>query len=163
MKPYEETGNYLIRFDAQRLEPLCRDLGFDRIASSRHLVKYSHPPTRWWRRLDAQVSSRPRALRSGCSEWRFWGGGATSWRTSPRGRQSRESPTMKSSKMDQHDSHSHVLSFVDQEPEDLRVARGCGADTSSRMSACSRAPWSASRRAAFAKAAADIEEKSAGA
>jgi len=52
MKPYEQAGNYVIRFDAQRLEPLCRDLGFDRIASSRYLVKYGHPPGGWWRRLD---------------------------------------------------------------------------------------------------------------
>jgi len=53
MKPYEEAGNYVIRFDARRLEPLCRDLGFDHISSSRYLVKYGHPPGRWWRRLDA--------------------------------------------------------------------------------------------------------------
>jgi ubiquinone/menaquinone biosynthesis C-methylase UbiE len=53
MKPYEEAGNYVIRFDAQRLEPLCRELGFNRIASSRYLVKYGHPPGAWWRRLDA--------------------------------------------------------------------------------------------------------------
>jgi ubiquinone/menaquinone biosynthesis C-methylase UbiE len=52
MKPYEQAGNYVIRFDAQRLEPLCRDLGFDRIASSRYLVKYGHPPGGWWRHLD---------------------------------------------------------------------------------------------------------------
>lgn len=53
MKPYEEAGNYVIRFDAHRLEPLCRDLGFDRISSSRYLVKYGHPPGAWWRHLDA--------------------------------------------------------------------------------------------------------------
>jgi ubiquinone/menaquinone biosynthesis C-methylase UbiE len=52
MKPYEEAGNYVIRFDAQRLEPLCRALGFDRVSSSRYLVKYGHPPGRWWRGLD---------------------------------------------------------------------------------------------------------------
>jgi ubiquinone/menaquinone biosynthesis C-methylase UbiE len=54
IKPYEEAGNYVLRFHPQRLEPLCRSLGFDRIASSRYLVKYGHPPARWWRRLDAQ-------------------------------------------------------------------------------------------------------------
>ena len=53
MKPYEEAGNYVIRFDAHRLESLCRDLGFDHISSSRYLVKYGHPPGSWWRRLDA--------------------------------------------------------------------------------------------------------------
>jgi ubiquinone/menaquinone biosynthesis C-methylase UbiE len=53
MKPYEDAGNYVIRFDAHRLEPLCRALGFDRISSSRYLVKYGHPPGGWWRRLDA--------------------------------------------------------------------------------------------------------------
>ena len=53
MKPYEEAGNYVRRFDARRLEPLCRDLGFDHVLSSRYLVKYGHPPSRWWRRLDA--------------------------------------------------------------------------------------------------------------
>lgn len=52
MKPYEEAGNYVIRFDAQRLGTLCRDLGFDRISSSRYLVKYGHPPAGWWRRFD---------------------------------------------------------------------------------------------------------------
>jgi SAM-dependent methyltransferase len=53
MKPYEEAGNFVIRFDRQRLEALCHDLGFDRVASSRYLIKYGHPPALWWRRLDA--------------------------------------------------------------------------------------------------------------
>jgi SAM-dependent methyltransferase len=53
MKPYEEAGNYVIRFQRQRLESLCRSLGFDRIASSRYLVKYGHPPAEWWHRLDS--------------------------------------------------------------------------------------------------------------
>ena len=55
MKPYEEAGNYVLRFHPQRLESLCRSLGFDRIASSRYLAKYGHPPARWWRRLDAEA------------------------------------------------------------------------------------------------------------
>jgi len=55
MKPYEEAGNYVIRFDARRLEPLCRNLAFDRIVSSRYLMRYGHPPGRWWRLLDAQT------------------------------------------------------------------------------------------------------------
>lgn len=54
LKPYEEAGNYVIRFDGRRLDPLCRELGFDRIASSRYLMKYGHPPGRWWRLLDVQ-------------------------------------------------------------------------------------------------------------
>jgi len=53
MKPYEDAGNLVIRFDARRLEPLCRALGFDRTLSSRYLMKYDHPPGSWWRRLDA--------------------------------------------------------------------------------------------------------------
>ena len=55
MKPYEDAGNYVVRFNAQRLELLCRDLGFDRISSSRYLMKYGHPPGKWWRRFDTQA------------------------------------------------------------------------------------------------------------
>ena len=53
MKPYEVAGNYVIRFDAHRLEPLCRGLGFDHITSSRYFMKYSHPADNRWRYLDA--------------------------------------------------------------------------------------------------------------
>ncbi|PYQ65142.1 MAG: hypothetical protein DMF54_11925 [Acidobacteria bacterium] len=52
MKPYEEAGNVVLRFDAQRLSQLCHDLGFTHFSSSRYLVKYGHPPARWWRWLD---------------------------------------------------------------------------------------------------------------
>jgi SAM-dependent methyltransferase len=52
MKPYEEAGNYVARFTALRLESLCRGLGFNRISTTRYLVKYGHPPGRWLRRLD---------------------------------------------------------------------------------------------------------------
>ena len=55
MKPYEEAGNFVIRFRDDRLAALCRSLGFDRIKSSRYLVKYGHPPARWWRRFDAEL------------------------------------------------------------------------------------------------------------
>lgn len=48
LSPYEEAGNFVLRFHPQRLEGLCRSLGFDRIAASRYLVKYGHPPARWW-------------------------------------------------------------------------------------------------------------------
>jgi ubiquinone/menaquinone biosynthesis C-methylase UbiE len=53
MQPYEEAGNFVIRFRSDRLESLCRSLGFGRIKSSRYLVKYGHPPAGWWRRLDS--------------------------------------------------------------------------------------------------------------
>jgi SAM-dependent methyltransferase len=53
MKPYEDAGNYVIRFQPRQLESLCRSLGFNRFASTRYLVKYGHPPAGWWRRLDA--------------------------------------------------------------------------------------------------------------
>ena len=52
MKPYEAAGNYVVRFDARRLEALSRELGFDRISSSRYLLKYGHPPGRWWGLVD---------------------------------------------------------------------------------------------------------------
>jgi SAM-dependent methyltransferase len=55
MKPYEEAGNFVIRFRPHQLEELCRSLGFDRVATSRYLVKYGHPPAGWWRRLDAEL------------------------------------------------------------------------------------------------------------
>jgi ubiquinone/menaquinone biosynthesis C-methylase UbiE len=55
MKPYEEAGNFVIRFDADRLERLCLSLGFDRVRSARYLVKYGHPPAAWWRRFDAEL------------------------------------------------------------------------------------------------------------
>jgi len=54
MKPYEEAGNYVIRFNPQRLELVCRSLGFGRTVSSRYLLKYGHPPAGWWRWLDGQ-------------------------------------------------------------------------------------------------------------
>lgn len=53
MKPYEEAGNFVIRFRSDQLERLCRSLGFDRFSSSRYLVKYGHPPAAWWRGFDA--------------------------------------------------------------------------------------------------------------
>lgn len=52
MKMYEEAGNYVIRFLPSDLELLCRRLGFHRFASTRYLVKYGHPPGRWWHLLD---------------------------------------------------------------------------------------------------------------
>jgi len=55
MKPYEEAGNYVLRFRPDRLATLCRSLGFKRVASSRYLLKYGHPPAAWWRRLDSDV------------------------------------------------------------------------------------------------------------
>jgi ubiquinone/menaquinone biosynthesis C-methylase UbiE len=55
MKPYEEAGNFVIRFRGDQLESLCRSLGFDRVSSSRYLVKYGHPPASWWRRFDSEL------------------------------------------------------------------------------------------------------------
>jgi len=55
MQPYEEAGNFVIRFRSDRLSSMCRSLGFDRIESSRYLVKYGHPPAGWWRRFDAEL------------------------------------------------------------------------------------------------------------
>jgi ubiquinone/menaquinone biosynthesis C-methylase UbiE len=55
MQPYEEAGNFVIRFRSDRLESVCRSLGFDRISSSRYLVKYGHPPAAWWRRFDSTL------------------------------------------------------------------------------------------------------------
>lgn len=53
LKPYEDAGNYVLRFLPKELQALCQRLGFDRVASSRYLVKYGHPPARWWSSLDA--------------------------------------------------------------------------------------------------------------
>jgi ubiquinone/menaquinone biosynthesis C-methylase UbiE len=76
MKPYEEAGNYVVRFQPSQLEPLCRSLGFDRLASSRYLVKYGHPPARWWRRLDGSPVfelSRATFLLFGVALFGRWG------------------------------------------------------------------------------------------
>jgi hypothetical protein len=59
MKPYEEAGNDVLRFHPQQLAALCRSLGFDRIAASRYLVKYGHPPARWWGLLDREPLFQP--------------------------------------------------------------------------------------------------------
>jgi SAM-dependent methyltransferase len=55
MKPYEEAGNYVVRFNPERLERLCRSLGFGRVVNSRYLLKYGHPPPSWWRWLDMRL------------------------------------------------------------------------------------------------------------
>lgn len=62
---YEEAGNFVFRFRPDHLESLCRSLGFDRITSSRYLVKYGHPPARWWHHLDSGLPFL--AARSGFS------------------------------------------------------------------------------------------------
>ena len=68
MKPYEEAGNYVIRFQKERLETLCRSMGFDRFASSRYLMKYGHPPADWWRWLDS-----PALHKATCAAFRLFG------------------------------------------------------------------------------------------
>ena len=52
MRAYEESGNFINRLRSRDLENTCRSLGFDRIAHSRYLVRYGHPPPEWWRALD---------------------------------------------------------------------------------------------------------------
>jgi ubiquinone/menaquinone biosynthesis C-methylase UbiE len=76
MKPYEEAGNYVLRFHPQQLEPLCRSLGLDRIVSSRYLVKYGHPPAGWWRYLDKEPlfqAARATFLSFGSTLFGRWG------------------------------------------------------------------------------------------
>lgn len=53
---YEEAGNYVARLEPSHLARLCRSLGFDRTVSSRYLIKYGHPPARWWRLLDDDIT-----------------------------------------------------------------------------------------------------------
>jgi SAM-dependent methyltransferase len=76
MKPYEEAGNYVLRFHPNQLESLCRSLGFDRMASSRYLVRYGHPPAGWWRLLDSEPLfqlSRAMFLSFGLALFGRWG------------------------------------------------------------------------------------------
>ena len=62
IEPYEEAGNFVIRFSVRRLSPLCRSLGLTDIRHARYLMKYGHPPAKWWRRLDHPI---PQALAQG--------------------------------------------------------------------------------------------------
>jgi SAM-dependent methyltransferase len=55
MKPFEDAGNYVKRMHPRRLELSCRALGFDRIRTSRYLVKYGHPPSARWRLFDSPL------------------------------------------------------------------------------------------------------------
>lgn len=48
----EEAGNTVNRVEPSLATELLRESGFDRVRSSRFLLKYGHPPARWWRRLD---------------------------------------------------------------------------------------------------------------
>jgi SAM-dependent methyltransferase len=76
MKPYEEAGNYVVRFHPQQLATLCRSLGFDRVRSSRYLMKYGHPPARWWRHLDSEPlfqAARATFLTFGSALFGRWG------------------------------------------------------------------------------------------
>lgn len=52
MKPYEDAGNYVIRFTARQLSDFASSSGFRRTRSARYLVKYGHPPPRWWNIFD---------------------------------------------------------------------------------------------------------------
>jgi SAM-dependent methyltransferase len=53
MQPHEEAGNLVVRFGPSTLSGVLAGLGFDRISYSRYLMKYGHPPARWWRWFDA--------------------------------------------------------------------------------------------------------------
>ena len=54
MQPFEEAGNYVIRFSAAQLTNFALSAGFQRTRSARYLVKYGHPPAGWWRAFDSQ-------------------------------------------------------------------------------------------------------------
>jgi SAM-dependent methyltransferase len=76
MKPYEEAGNYVRRFNPQQLATLSLSLGFDRVASSRYLLKYGHPPAGWWRYLDKEPlfqAARATFLSFGSTLFGRWG------------------------------------------------------------------------------------------
>jgi ubiquinone/menaquinone biosynthesis C-methylase UbiE len=62
IEAYEEAGNFVVRFSAKRLTPLCRSLGLTDIRHARYLMKYGHPPAEWWRRFDHPL---PQALARG--------------------------------------------------------------------------------------------------
>jgi ubiquinone/menaquinone biosynthesis C-methylase UbiE len=62
IEAFEEAGNFVIRFSAKRLTPLCRSLGLTDIRHARYLMKYGHPPAEWWRRFDHPI---PQALARG--------------------------------------------------------------------------------------------------
>jgi len=51
----EDAGNLVVRFDAASLSRLLAELGFPASASARYLVKYGHPPARWWHLFDQPV------------------------------------------------------------------------------------------------------------
>jgi hypothetical protein len=42
-----------MRLEPSQMAAIFRSLGFDRVASRRYLLKYGHPPGRWWRVLDS--------------------------------------------------------------------------------------------------------------
>ncbi len=52
----EEAGNLVVRFDSVSLQARLARLGFPLGESARYLVKYGHPPARWWRLFDHPVA-----------------------------------------------------------------------------------------------------------
>ncbi len=52
MSAYEDAGNYVNRLDTNALTSLVISLGFAKVARTRFLVKYGHPPATWWRLFD---------------------------------------------------------------------------------------------------------------
>jgi SAM-dependent methyltransferase len=76
VEQYEEAGNYVMRLEPSRMEAIFRSLGFNRIASTRYLLKYGHPPGRWWRLLDSGplfVVTRAAFNMFGVSMFGLWG------------------------------------------------------------------------------------------
>jgi SAM-dependent methyltransferase len=55
LEAYEESGNFVVRFRPRDLAALCAQEGLDAWRSCRYMMRYGHPPARWWRRLDQPV------------------------------------------------------------------------------------------------------------
>jgi len=76
MSRYEEAGNFIRRPDPEHLAAICREAGFERVAFTRYLMKYGHPPSKWWKILDNSIGfSLAKALFLGFGSGMFgpWG------------------------------------------------------------------------------------------
>jgi hypothetical protein len=51
----EDSGNLVVRFEPGALRRILAELDFAEFAFSRYLLKYGHPPPRWWRAFDHPV------------------------------------------------------------------------------------------------------------
>ncbi len=54
MSETESAGNKVNRLDPRALAEALTRLGFHRVKGRRYLMKYGHPPPRWWRYLDGR-------------------------------------------------------------------------------------------------------------